>query len=406
MHQIVILGSGFGGMTVFHHLATWASSHDVHITVIDERETFLLKPSLPEVALGEKSVRDVVFPLRKVIESYGKFIRGRVHRIDAKAQRVYLEDAAVVAYDTLIIALGGKKDFSSIEGFTEYGYSMCTDILAPQLYTAIENFKGGDVVLGSAPMVQGTRTPDVPFLEAACEGPLGEIAFMIDVELRKRGLREQSTITCFSPAEIFFDDVGDKVHEAFGALAKKHEVGVVTKKTIDHLEVDKVMFTDGSSLPSALTVLIPSYRGADVIVESELGDEVGFVPTDENFRHLDYPNIFAIGDGAARTVPKLGHLAVAQGDTVASIIRAEITGSGKITSYEPEIFCIMNMGKRKAMLIRSNTLYGGTMDIAYYGAISSYMKTAFDDFLLRFKGKMPPEIMQKWLNLYLGRLQE
>lgn len=351
-------------------------------------------------------MRDVVFPLRKVIESYGKFIRGRVHRIDAKAQRVYLEDAAVVAYDTLIIALGGKKDFSSIEGFTEYGYSMCTDILAPQLYTAIENFKGGDVVLGSAPMVQGTRTPDVPFLEAACEGPLGEIAFMIDVELRKRGLREQSTITCFSPAEIFFDDVGDKVHEAFGALAKKHEVGVVTKKTIDHLEVDKVMFTDGSSLPSALTVLIPSYRGADVIVESELGDEVGFVPTDENFRHLDYPNIFAIGDGAARTVPKLGHLAVAQGDTVASIIRAEITGSGKITSYEPEIFCIMNMGKRKAMLIRSNTLYGGTMDIAYYGAISSYMKTAFDDFLLRFKGKMPPEIMQKWLNLYLGRLQE
>lgn len=42
MHQIVILGSGFGGMTVFHHLATWASSHDVHITVIDERETFYL----------------------------------------------------------------------------------------------------------------------------------------------------------------------------------------------------------------------------------------------------------------------------------------------------------------------------------------------------------------------------
>jgi len=405
MHRLVILGSGFGGMTVFHHVVKWAASHDVGVTVIDERETFLLKPSLPEVALGEKSISDVTFAVRSVIEPQGRFIRSRVQRIDPKEQRVILDEETIIPYDTLVIALGAKKDFSAIGGFADYGYSMCTDILAPRLQHAIETFSGGEIVLGSALMVPGSRTPDVPFLKAACEGPLGEIAFMVDANLRKRGLREQSRITCFSPSEVFFEDVGDTVHKAFGLLAEKHQVGVVTDKTIDHLEADKVVFTDGTSLPSKLTIIIPAYRGPDVVAESGLGDEAGFAPTDAEFRHLDYPNIFAIGDGASRTVPKLGHLAVAQGDLVASLFHQQITGSGTVHAYEPEVFCIMNMGHRKALLIRSNTLYGGTMDIAYQGTVSSLMKTAFDEYLLRFKGKMPPDLMQHWINLYLGRLQ-
>jgi sulfide:quinone oxidoreductase len=183
---------------------------------------------------------------------------------------------------------------------------------------------------------------------------------MIDSELRKRGIRDQARIICYSPAEIFFEDVGDKVHEAFKALTKKHEVKVITDKVIETIAKDHVVFKDGSTMSSAVTILIPTYRGPDVITESALGDEAGFVPTDENFQHLDYENIFAIGDVASRTVPKLGHLAVEQGKLVASLLRQRITGHGETYDYEPEIFCIMNMGQGKAMLIRSNTLWGGT----------------------------------------------
>ncbi|MCY0876048.1 MAG: FAD-dependent oxidoreductase [Firmicutes bacterium] len=405
MRKLVIIGSGFGGITVFHHTVKWASAYDVEVTVIDERETFLLKPSLPEVALGEKQVRDVIFPLRPVIEPYGRFIRSKVQQIDAKNNELVLEDASKIQYDYLVIALGAVKDFSSISGFKDYGFSMCTDIVAPRLSEAIHHFQGGNVVIGSAPMIQGTRTPDVPFLKAACEGPIGEVAFMIESELRKRGLREKSRVICFSPAEIFFEDVGDKVHVAFNSLAEQHGVEVQTNKIIDHLEEKRVVFADGSFLDSDLTIVIPAYRGAEVIARSELGDEANFVPTDEEFRHLDFPNIFAVGDGASRTVPKLGHLAVEQGEVVASVLKREITGKGEVKKYQPEIFCIMNMGQHKATMIRSNTLYGGTTDIAYYGIVSSLMKTSFDDFTLRFKGKMPPAFTQHLLNLYLGRLE-
>lgn len=405
MHRLVILGAGFGGMTVFHHVVKWSERYDVQVTVIDERESFLLKPSLPEVAVGEKVVGDVTFAVRPVIEKYGRFIRSRVQQIDPIGKCVILEDETSISYDTLVVALGAKKDFSSVDGFKDYGHSMCTDVLAAQLSEAVSNFSQGDIVIGSAPMVQGTRTPDAPFLMAACEGPIGEMAFMIDAHLRNRGQRSQTRIRCFSPAEIFFEDVGDQVHEAFGALAQKQDIEVKTNKIIDHLEEDRVVFTDGTDMRSALTIIIPTYRGPDVLTLSGLGDEAGFAPTNEQYQHLDYPDIYAIGDGAARTVPKLGHLAVEQGAMVASILRRNITGEGDIRPYEPEIFCIMNMGNHKATLIRSNTLYGGTMDIAYYGAVSSFMKRAFDDYVLHFKGKMPPDISQRLLNVYLDRLQ-
>lgn len=406
MKRIVIIGAGFAGLTVFHHVSAWLDSREVEVTVIDERETFLVKPSLPEVALGEKDIRDITFPLRPVIESHGRFIRSRVHRIVPKTQQVYLDDEVSVSYDFLVISLGGKKDFESVPGFREHGYSVCTDILAPRLHEAIEKFEQGNILIGSAPMFSGTRLKDVPHLETACEGLVGEVAFMIDSELRERGIRDQARIICFSPAEIFFEDVGDKVREAFEGLAGEHGVEVTTNKVIDKIEQDHIGFKDGSTFSSALTVLIPTYRGPDLISESGFGDEAGFVPTDENFQHLDYENIFAIGDVASRTVPKLGHLAVEQGNLVASLLRQRITGQGERYDYEPEVFCIMNMGHRKAMLIRSNTLWGGNVDISYHSAMSHLMKSFFDTYMMKFKGKMPPQLAQRLLNLYIGRFQE
>jgi len=404
VHKLVILGSGFGGLTVFHHVSRWAKSADVQITVVDERETFVLKPSLPEVALGEKQIEDVLFSIRSVVSSHGEFIRSRIERIDADAKRVLLSDGVALSYDTLVIALGAHKDFARVNGFLEHGFSMCTDVLAPRLREAISRFPGGEVVIGSAPMLHGTRTPDVPQLRAACEGPVGEIAFMLDAHLRHREIREHSRITCFSPADIFFEDVGDNVHRAFAAFASERGIEVETNKEIVEITQDHVSFRDGTERRSDLTIIIPSYRGPDLISASELGDEAGFVPTDHDFRHLDHPDIFAIGDCAARTVPKLGHLAVEQGVLVAAHIRANVTGRELQATYDPEVFCIMNMGLHKAMLIRSNTLYGGTMDIAYYGTVSSLMKTAFDEYMLRFHGKTPPELAQRWLNVWLSRL--
>ena len=401
MH-IVILGAGFGGITVYHHLREWIDGAHVKVTVIDERETFLVKPSLPEVAFGLKGIGHITFSLRETVGRSADFIHSRIVRIDPEARMIEVEGAQIF-YDVLVIALGATKEWEKVEGFTRHGSSVCTEVLAPRLYERIQNFKGGTIFVGSAPTPTGTRLPDVPVIEAACEGPVGEVAFLADHWLRKQGKRDDAKIVCYTPGSVFFDDVGDNVHKAFNQIAEDHQIDVMTNKVIRHIESDRVSFADGSSYEAALTVLVPTYSGPHVVQEAGLTDEAGFVPTDEDFRHLDYDNIFAVGDIATRAVPKLGHLAVLQAMRVASVLKRDVIHHGVIAPYHPEVFCIMNMGA-KALLIRSNVLYGGDLDQAYYGGLSHTLKTLFDEYTVRFRGKMPPDVTQRLLNAYLDKV--
>ncbi len=172
-------------MTVYHHLSPWIKAAGVSVTVVDARETFLVKPSLPEVAVGEKTLVESTFPIRSVVEPHAHFIHDQVLGIDPVKQRVIL-DGTEIAYDFLVIALGAYKDWGAVPGFREFGYSMCTDALAPRLRDALEHFHGGHILVGSAPTPSGTRLPDVPKLATACEGPVGEVAFMADHWLREK----------------------------------------------------------------------------------------------------------------------------------------------------------------------------------------------------------------------------
>lgn len=174
MTNVIILGGGFGGMTVYHQLSPWIQEAGVAVTVVDERESFLVKPSLPEVALGLKQVEGATFPMREVVERHGHFINSRVLQIDPVHNKVEIE-GAWLSYDFLVIAMGAFHDFSAVPGFNDFGYSMCTDALAPRLHAALEDFSGESIFVGSAPTPSGTRLPDVPKLATACEGPVGEI---------------------------------------------------------------------------------------------------------------------------------------------------------------------------------------------------------------------------------------
>lgn len=59
---------------------------------------------------------------------------------------------------------------------------------------------------------------------------------------------------------------------------------------------DAVILDTGERLPATWKMLVPPFKGARVIRESPgLGDEKGFIVTDDGYRHLKYPEIFAAG---------------------------------------------------------------------------------------------------------------
>jgi len=56
--RILIVGGGFAGLRALFHLSR---IDGLEIIVLDPRETSLVKPALPEVALSGKSVENVAF---------------------------------------------------------------------------------------------------------------------------------------------------------------------------------------------------------------------------------------------------------------------------------------------------------------------------------------------------------
>lgn len=392
--KLVILGGGFSGLRLLFHLHRL-----MDITLVDSRATSLAKPMLVEVALAGKAVEHVRFALAPTVRRHGgRLVTDEATHIDADGQTVVLAGGEVLAYDYLAVATGAVKDYEAVEGLEEYGFSVCDDAHAPRLWNALDNFKGGPVVTGAAPSKWGTRIA-APSLLAACEGPIGEVAFMAHHELDHRGVAH--SISVFSPAEIFFDDVGAPVHAAVAPLLTQAGIEVHTSKVVRAVGPDRVTFADGTELESLLSILIPPYVGPQVVRESGLGDEAGFLAVDEKMHFLDNPRIFGAGDATALSMPKLGHIAIHQADLAAATIRSEVTGKGETPPYRPEIFCIMNRGGIDATLILSDSLYGGTRDLTHNGPLSHLMKWSFDAWSFHTRGHLPPAMMQSALELML-----
>lgn len=403
MKKVIILGAGFAGLHIFYTIRHLIGKK-IEVTVVNPMDYSLLKPSLPDVALAGLDVKHTHISIQKSLESKGAvFLQDEAVKIDAKKKLVHLFKGDMLDYDTLFIATGAVKDYDAIEGFKEYGYSVCDDVQAQRLWKRLESFEGGDIVTGSAKSVFGSRV-DAPKLSAPCEGPIGEVMFMADHYLKheKHLLPEDYLINVFSPAEEFFEDVGPKPHTIVGQFMAQGNMKLHTGKVLQKIEKQHVVFEDGTTLPCDLAVVIPPYKAPQVIIDSDLGDDKGFVPTGTNMKHLDHKDIYAAGDITALAQPKLGHIAIIQGEIAAKDFMKTLGEKIEVPAYEPEVFCIMNMGGAEAIMINDNTLYGGKRSVALYSPVSKAMKWGFDNYLYFNRGHMPPE----WALKLTDRLTE
>ena len=393
MKKVVILGAGFAGLHIFYKLRHLIGKK-IDVTVIDAREASLLKPSLPEVAFEGAPIAHSLVTLEQTLTSRGAtFLCDEAVYIDAAADQIELASGKKVAYDYLFITLGAVKAYDAIKGYREYGYSVCDDVEAQQLWERVKTLEGGHIVTGAAKSSWGRRV-DAPPLSAPCEGPIGEIMFMLDHYLHHEKhlpRKEAYRIDVFTPGEIFFEDVGDTPREAVGKVMEEREIALHTNKVLREIGRDFIAFEDGTKMPCDLAIVVPPYEAPEVLKRSCIGDEKGFVPTDKKMRHLDYPNIFAAGDITALAQPKLGHIAIIQAAIAAASLLQELGEEVTIPPHDLEVFCIMNMGGHDATLILSDVLYCGKIDKAIHSPLAKMMKWGFDSYLYYNKGHMPPD---------------
>ena len=124
-HQVVLIGSGFGGL--FGAKALKRS--DVDVTMVAKTTHHLFQPLLYQVATGILSEGEIAPPTREVLakQKNAKVLLGEVTDIDLQAQTVtshVLGRETVTPYDSLIVAAGSSQSYFGNDGFAEFAPGM------------------------------------------------------------------------------------------------------------------------------------------------------------------------------------------------------------------------------------------------------------------------------------------
>ncbi len=126
-HRVVVIGSGFGGLTAAKKL----KRADVDVTVIAKTTHHLFQPLLYQVATGVLSVGEIAPATRVILakQRNATVILGEVTDIDLTAKTVtskLLDKETVTPYDSLIVAAGAQQSYFGNDHFARFAPGMKT----------------------------------------------------------------------------------------------------------------------------------------------------------------------------------------------------------------------------------------------------------------------------------------
>jgi sulfide:quinone oxidoreductase len=349
MDRIVILGGGVGGTLTANLLARKLGKRigrgEVDITLVDASGAHVYQPGFMYIAMGGEREQRLSRSERSLLDAPVNLVVDTATRIDEHARTIVLASGAVLPYDYLVLATGCRIVPESIDHFDTEAEHFYTAAAALHLRHALDAFQGGKVVVGIAAMPY--KCPPAPL----------EVAFLIESELRERGLREKSEVHFCSPIGRAFTI--ESVSEMATPIFEEKGIELHTFFNVDAIDPERkvVLSLEGEELPYDLLVLVPPHRGQQVVIDSGLAPAPGgWLPTDRHTLQVGgRPNVFALGDATDLPLSKAGSTAHFEAPVVVEGIVAAIEDrapTGKHAFYEGRVMCFFEVGDGKGTLLR------------------------------------------------------
>jgi sulfide:quinone oxidoreductase len=347
--RIVVLGGGTSGTLVANRLRRMLDRGAAEIVVIDPDDEHVYQPGLLFVPFGTAWPGSLIRPRHHQFRPGVTFRQAAVDRVDLDKNEVLLAGGTPVGYDVLVIATGARLVPEETDGLTGPGwmekvFTFYTRDGAAALRRALAEFTGGRLAV--AVMDMPIKCPVAPL----------EFCFLADSYFRERGIRDKVELTYVTPLDgAFTKPVASR---ELGGLLKGKGIGLVTEFNTG--EVDgvsgRLVSYDGREVGFDLAVVVPLHGGQDYVSRSPgLGDELGFVPTDQRtLQSKARPNVFVIGDAADIPTSKAGSVAHFEGEIVARNITRYLAGEPLDAAFDGHTNCFIESGSGKALLIDFN----------------------------------------------------
>ena len=346
MTRILILGGGVGGTIVANLLARRLKHRgDVLVSVVDQTGQHVYQPGFMYITMGNEHAERLRRPERSLLDKGVELIVGEVESVHEPASSVLLKGGRVLGYDYLVLATGSRIVPEEIAGFDTEAHHFYSAGAARRLRTALDYFRGGRIVIAIAGMPY--KCPPAPL----------EVAFLIESELRERGLRERSEIHFCSPIGRAFTI--ESVSEMVTPVLAEKGIELHTFFNVETLDAERKVVTslEGEELAYDLLVLVPPHKGAQFLIDSGLAPAPGgWLPTDRGTLQVGgRPNVFALGDATDLPLSKAGSTAHFEAPVVVERIVAAVEGREprpKEGTYRGRVMCFFEIGDGKGTLLR------------------------------------------------------
>jgi sulfide:quinone oxidoreductase len=349
MKRILILGGGVGGTLTANllvkKLRRQVKAGEVTITVIDQTGQHTYQPGFMYIAMGGERADRLQRPERGLLDSRVGLVICEVEKVDEPTQTVHLKDGARLAYDYLVLATGSRIVPEEIEHFDTEAQHFYTAEAALKLRQALDAFTGGRIVVAIAGMPY--KCPPAPL----------EVSFLIESELRQRGLRDRSEVHFCSPIGRAFtiESVSEMVTPIFEAKG----IEVHTFFNVETIDPERtvVQSLEGEELPYDLLILVPPHKGQQFLMDSGLAPAPGgWLPTDRATLQVGgRPNVFALGDATDLPLSKAGSTAHFEAPVVTERIVAAVEGrevDHNHGDYLGKVMCFFEIGDGKGTLLQ------------------------------------------------------
>lgn len=336
--HVVIVGGGFGGLTVAKEL----NRSSIAVTLIDKTNHHLFQPLLYQVATAGLSPADISSPIRKILskQKNTNVLMAEITGID-KSNCVVITNHQRINYDYLILATGSRHSYF---GHPEW------EVFAPGLKSIEDARKIRKKILLSfelAEMAEDKQKQQslLTFIIIG-GGPTGvEMAGSI-AELSHKALASDfrridpshSRIILIEAAPNILTSYPDRLSYFATKALERLGVDVKINTTVQHLDGNGVQTNLGAI--NAKTIIWAAGNQA-----SQAGkwlntkmDKNGRVIVTSHLTIEEDQNIFVIGDTAVvmqdnKPLPAIAPVAIQEGKYVAKLIKEKIQGKSDLKPF-------------------------------------------------------------------------
>jgi len=327
--RVLVLGAGFGGMEL-STLLSEALGETADVTVIEKGDAFVFGYSKIDVMFGRATLEAVRLPYRNFIKPGVRFVQETITAIDPVARRVTTTGGTHEG-EFLVVALGADYDLAATPGLAEDGNEFYSVAGANRVREVLPSFSKGPAIVG------------VSAFPYKCPPAPSECVLMLDDYLRKRGVRGACEITLVLPLSSPMPASADLSKALVDTFAERG-IRLLLGRSVKALEPGRktAVLDDGTELPYALYLGVPKHQVPQVVLASGMAEN-GWVPITLRTLETRFPDVYAIGDGAATGLPKAGSFAESAARAVASAILARLNG-GEATPYSGTGSCLVEFG--------------------------------------------------------------